>query len=266
MCGSFLAGNELGAMEETCRALYRLYFGGKGGRRGQFRLAPRQQDFHPLVVRATANASCACVGDGCACGGGRAGGPREDETVHQVTCFQAVVQRAIGCYHGPDGFFWSSMSFLVWILTLFCGTRKRAYPYTGAARRVVEHRTRLVCLGETPSPRVRCRLAMFTFLLTYTVRTDERQLAIFATSLPALRSAYIRDRSPGFVVVNASYARFLRLQGGPGGWFGSRPGAWTMDHRTGHAQQMVPRSGGFRLAGRPGPPPARTIMHKIEIT
>ena len=33
--------------------------------------------------------------------------------------------------------------------------------------RVVEHRTRLVCLGETPSPRVRCRLAMFTYLLTY---------------------------------------------------------------------------------------------------
>ena len=31
--------------------------------------------------------------------------------------------------------------------------------------RVVEHRTRLVCLGETPSPRVRCRLAMFTYLL-----------------------------------------------------------------------------------------------------
>jgi len=33
--------------------------------------------------------------------------------------------------------------------------------------RVVEHRTRLVCLGETPSPRVRCRLALFTYLLTY---------------------------------------------------------------------------------------------------
>jgi hypothetical protein len=32
--------------------------------------------------------------------------------------------------------------------------------------RVVEHRTRLVCLGETPSPRVRCLLAMFTYLLT----------------------------------------------------------------------------------------------------
>ncbi len=32
--------------------------------------------------------------------------------------------------------------------------------------RVVEHRTRLVCLGETPSPRVRCRLALFTYLLT----------------------------------------------------------------------------------------------------
>jgi hypothetical protein len=27
--------------------------------------------------------------------------------------------------------------------------------------RVAEHRTRLVCLGESPSPRVRCRLAMF---------------------------------------------------------------------------------------------------------
>ena len=33
--------------------------------------------------------------------------------------------------------------------------------------RVVEHRTRLVCLGETPSPRVRCQLALFTYLLTY---------------------------------------------------------------------------------------------------
>jgi hypothetical protein len=32
--------------------------------------------------------------------------------------------------------------------------------------RVVEHRTRLVCLGETPSPRVRCRLALVTYLLT----------------------------------------------------------------------------------------------------
>ena len=33
--------------------------------------------------------------------------------------------------------------------------------------RVVEHRTRLVCLGETPSPRVRCQWALFTYLLTY---------------------------------------------------------------------------------------------------
>ena len=33
--------------------------------------------------------------------------------------------------------------------------------------RVAEHRTRLVCLGETPLPRVRCQLAMFTYLLTY---------------------------------------------------------------------------------------------------
>jgi hypothetical protein len=33
--------------------------------------------------------------------------------------------------------------------------------------RVAEHRTRLVCLGETPSPRVRCQLALFTYLLTY---------------------------------------------------------------------------------------------------
>ena len=33
--------------------------------------------------------------------------------------------------------------------------------------RVVEHRTRFVCLGETPSPRVRCLLATFTYLLTY---------------------------------------------------------------------------------------------------
>ena len=29
-----------------------------------------------------------------------------------------------------------------------------------------EHRTRFVCLGETPSPRVRCQLALFTYLLT----------------------------------------------------------------------------------------------------
>jgi hypothetical protein len=29
--------------------------------------------------------------------------------------------------------------------------------------RVVEHRTRFVCLGETPSPRVRCLLALFTY-------------------------------------------------------------------------------------------------------
>ena len=31
---------------------------------------------------------------------------------------------------------------------------------------LAEHRTRLVCLGGTPSPRVRCRLAMFTLLTT----------------------------------------------------------------------------------------------------
>jgi hypothetical protein len=37
--------------------------------------------------------------------------------------------------------------------------------------RVVEHRTRFVCLGETPSPRVRCLLALFTYLLTYCVTT-----------------------------------------------------------------------------------------------
>jgi len=29
-----------------------------------------------------------------------------------------------------------------------------------------EHRTRFVCLGETPSPRVRCQLALLTYLLT----------------------------------------------------------------------------------------------------
>ena len=33
--------------------------------------------------------------------------------------------------------------------------------------RVVEYRTRFVCLGETPSPRVRCLWASFTYLLTY---------------------------------------------------------------------------------------------------
>ncbi len=32
--------------------------------------------------------------------------------------------------------------------------------------RVAEHRTRFVCLGETPSPRVRCLLALVTYLLT----------------------------------------------------------------------------------------------------
>ncbi len=33
--------------------------------------------------------------------------------------------------------------------------------------RFAEHRTRLVCLGVSPSPRVRCLLACFTYLLTY---------------------------------------------------------------------------------------------------
>jgi hypothetical protein len=37
--------------------------------------------------------------------------------------------------------------------------------------RVAEHRTRFVCLGETPSPRVRCQLALFTYLLTYVTET-----------------------------------------------------------------------------------------------
>ena len=41
--------------------------------------------------------------------------------------------------------------------------------------RVAEHRTRLVCLGETPSPRVRCRLAMFTYLLTYWFQDQKMQ-------------------------------------------------------------------------------------------
>ena len=36
--------------------------------------------------------------------------------------------------------------------------------------RVAEHRTRFVCLGETPSPRVRCQLALFTYLLTTYLR------------------------------------------------------------------------------------------------
>ena len=40
--------------------------------------------------------------------------------------------------------------------------------------RVAEHRTRLVCLGETPSPRVRCQLALFTYLLTYRDREKTR--------------------------------------------------------------------------------------------
>jgi hypothetical protein len=39
--------------------------------------------------------------------------------------------------------------------------------------RVAEHRTRFVCLGETPSPRVRCLLALlFTYLLTYDLNRD----------------------------------------------------------------------------------------------
>ena len=39
--------------------------------------------------------------------------------------------------------------------------------FTSFNSRVAEHRTRFVCLGVTPSPRVRCRLALFTYLLTY---------------------------------------------------------------------------------------------------
>ena len=39
--------------------------------------------------------------------------------------------------------------------------------FTSFNSRVAGHRTRFVCLGVTPSPRVRCRLALFTYLLTY---------------------------------------------------------------------------------------------------
>jgi len=48
--------------------------------------------------------------------------------------------------------------------------------------RVAEHRTRLVCLGESPSPRVRCRLALFTYLLTY--NENEFNLSCAARAKP----------------------------------------------------------------------------------
>ncbi len=52
--------------------------------------------------------------------------------------------------------------------------------------RVVEHRTRLVCLGETPSPRVRCLWALFT--LTYLLTGRARASMQGATS-PRHRAA-----------------------------------------------------------------------------
>ena len=51
--------------------------------------------------------------------------------------------------------------------------------FISSSTRVAEHRYTL----SMPGGGVRCRLAMFTYLLTYTVRTDERLFAIFATSL-----------------------------------------------------------------------------------
>ena len=56
--------------------------------------------------------------------------------------------------------------------------------------RVVEHRTRLVCLGETPSPRVRCRLALITYLLTtyvvYLLAVTLSQGAKLSSSMPTV--------------------------------------------------------------------------------
>jgi hypothetical protein len=53
--------------------------------------------------------------------------------------------------------------------------------------RVAEHRTRLVCLGETPSPRVRCQLALFTYLLTY-LRDRTPTASVYLTRLSYLRN------------------------------------------------------------------------------
>ena len=57
-----------------------------------------------------------------------------------------------------------------------------------------EHRTRLVCLGVSPSPRVRCLSACFTYLLTYlrlslhcSPRTRSRSLVIRSASSVSLR-------------------------------------------------------------------------------
>jgi hypothetical protein len=52
--------------------------------------------------------------------------------------------------------------------------------------RVVEHRTRFVCLGETPSPRVRCLLALFTYLLTY----DDPRWLSYTNRIRADRKLY----------------------------------------------------------------------------
>jgi hypothetical protein len=48
-----------------------------------------------------------------------------------------------------------------------CSDRRRLMAFISLNARFAEHRTRLVCLGVSPSPRVRCLLACFTYLLTY---------------------------------------------------------------------------------------------------
>ena len=51
-----------------------------------------------------------------------------------------------------------------------CSDRRRLMAFISLNARFAEHRTRLVCLGVSPSPRVRCLLACFTYLLTYCMR------------------------------------------------------------------------------------------------
>ena len=63
--------------------------------------------------------------------------------------------------------------------------------------RVAEHRTRLVCLGETPSPRVRCQLALFTYLLTYLLASClRRAIASLAAAARGLSKAVSCASSP----------------------------------------------------------------------
>jgi len=73
--------------------------------------------------------------------------------------------------------------------------------------RVAEHRTRFVFLGETPSPRVRCQLALLTYLLTATVTVPARRRDETSEITETSEISSVRDRE----AYRTGHHRLLRI-------------------------------------------------------